>query len=362
MSEPYIPSPVEEKLVEETVDRLKLEIENFVDKTKYKARVVPVGSIVKGTFLKGDFDIDIFVVSDNYNELYQLANKFKPQGFRKEAGDLQIWNFREGESDIDLVFVPPNWEKIQTLGHTDFYIEHLGSKQKNEIRKAKAFFKTYGTYGAEVGGIVGVAIEELVRTKGDLKSICKFLSEEREEILWLQDPTITERRNLLASINKTRWKQIRNACQAYIVRGFHFEYKEYTKDDFVKRFEEGLVLTCNRKLDKGTDFSTALSVCEKSANYIKSLEPEVEINCDVFVGNKIVMGANISPKQLTGKREVCIPVHLAEAISAFENKHNVKMYDKDGFKCALVDRKIYNPQRIFEKEVRKRLIDRGYKC
>ena len=357
----WSPTESEKEKVKTFIDKLTKEVRDFTREAGYEAKVVPVGSTAKDTFLAGDFDVDVFVVSRDYDKLFELAKYWKPNGHIKR-GELLIWNFRENGFDVDLVFVSPEWEKFGTLRHTEFYRRALTERDREEIRKAKAFFKTYGVYGAEVGGITGIATEELVRKLGSLDDICKAFLEKEHGTWWVQDPTATRKRNLLASINKVRWEQIQEACSEYLKKRT-FEYKPFTHEAFIDRHEGERIIWCERKLDKAVDFHTSMSVCEKAGRYAKGYEPDVKVSCDAYVGDGIWIAVGVEPPTLPGKKEVCIPESMTEAIEQFKRMHpDVEMYSKNGYKCALVPRKVTNLEEFVVNEILKRMDDRGYKC
>jgi len=359
--ERIIPSDEEKKRVTGYVKGLVAEVESFVSDAGLEADVVPVGSTAKDTFLSGASDVDVFVVSDDYKKLFELVKLWKPEG-KVKRGELLIWNYREDGFEIDLVFVPPDHPKIETLRHTEYYKRNLTSRMRDEVRKAKAFFKSRGVYKAELGGITGVAIEELIRRYGTFDGVCRFFVEYNYGEVHLQDPTASRPRNLLASINKTRWKQIQDSCKRYLVTKKP-ELKPFTKADFIERHREAVIIKCDRRFDVATDFNTSLSLCHKAGNETRNYEPEISFFCDSYVDDEVLIAAKVEPPTLPEQKEVCIPKKLTGAIEAFAEAHpEVELYQKGEYLCGVVERTISEPQRYMTEKLIERMRDRGYSC
>ena len=228
---------------------------------------------------------------------------------------------------------------------------------------AKAFFKSYGVYGAEVGGIVGVAVEELVRRYGTLENICRLFVESNPEELWLQDPVLKRPRNLLASVSKSKWKKIRKACREFLETG-KFTYRKYTVERFLEDYRGYRIVECERKLDRAVDYHTALSVCNSAGRRVQNLERDVEYDCEVFVGgDRLLVAFKATPDPLPPKREVCIPKKLTLAVEGFKKAHpDVELYEKGEYVCGLVNRKITNPTEEMGEIILSEMERRSYEC
>jgi len=363
-SQPWIPSDEEKKRVKETINELVGRLNTLL--SSYNANVKPVGSTAKDTFLPENSDIDIYIVTDKYTEAYEVVRSFFPNGFRK-YGQLLIWNIRYNGYDVDLVFVPPDFEKKDTLYHTDFFLTHLDEKARNEVRKAKAFFKSKGLYGAEIGGIIGVALEELVRRYGTLDNICRELISHDYGELWIQDPVMDRPRNLLASINREKWKRIQEACLEYL-KTHKVEYKKYSMEDFINEMKNkgyDVILLCNIRKDKSIDYHTALSVCKTLCNTLRNIDSDVNCWCEAFIDKEnVAVAVKVEPNRLPVTKDVCIPSSLPKAIEAFKNKHDniVYEYNKDNLVCFRIPRRIRDPVGYVTTLIHDKMGDRGYSC
>lgn len=361
MDTKYIPTSKEEARITAFEKSEIALLTGFVRSTEFSAEITPVGSVPKGTFLRGASDIDIFVVSEHYRELFQNIQEHIPGGHVKR-GELLIWNYRKDGFEIDLVFVSPSHPKIDTLQHTEFYKESLTPEMRNEVRKAKALFLSSGVYAAEVGGITGVAIEELIRLHDSLDNVCKLFLQTPLEDLWIQDPTTERSRNLLASVTPLRWKQMRSVCHDYLHERV-VRLRPFTSFAFRKRHEGKTLVECNRQFDRATDFHTADSLCRKSGNEVRNIEKDVSFFCDTFVDDKIVLALRTTPERLSPRKEVCIPVELTEAVDAFKKVHPyAKLYEKNRGVCAMVPRTIVNAESHMIKSFISRMNRRGYVC
>lgn len=356
----FIPTYSEREEVKEIGNNIAKRVKNLV--SEHDPEIKLVGSTAKGTFVSGDTDIDVYVISNEYEDAFSEAKKEFKEGHRKR-GELTIWNFNHEGYDVDLVFIPPDYEKVDTLKHTDFFDERLSDEEKEEVVKGKALFKSEGVYGAEVGGIVGVAIEELVRQEGSLEDACKVIMNKEQEELWLQDPVLDKPRDLMASISGKRYKHLQEACEDYI-RTDEIDYKVYTFDEFREDYYDHSIVECEREFDRSVDYHTGMSICKKAGRIIKQKAKDVETSCEAYVGEDgIGIAYRAEPRELPEKREECIPGDMEEAVEAFRKEHpDVETYEKSGNVCAMVDRKITRPHEKMGEKIGGLMEERGYSC
>ena len=353
----FMPSEKEVYEVQNFIRRLKSKVMNFYYANGMSVKVYEVGSTAKGTFVKGDFDVDLYVLSHDPERAFTLAKYLFPQG-KQKFGALLIWHFIENHFDVDLVFAHPESIKTETLRHTPFFKSSLSPQMKDEVIKAKAFFKTKGVYSAEIGGITGVAIEELIRRYGTLENVCRFLASQKEKP-FIQDPVVSKPRDLLASIIPKRWKQIQEACREYLYTK-KVRYKPFSEEDFLRKYRSYEILEFNRRLDKATDFFTARSIAIHTDRLLRSFEPECRFDYDVFVTDKKIMIAiNAYPKSLSETKKVCIHTKFGDAVKKFISEHP-NAYREGEYVCAYVKRKFTNPLEAYANEIIKRMKERGY--
>lgn len=307
------------------------DVDEYIRRHGYKAEVVPVGSSVIGTFVGEDYDLDVFVVSEDYQTLFELLKERYPWGHIKK-GELLIWNFPYRGVDVDLVFVPPYYEKVATLKHTRFYRENLTPKMRREIVKLKLFLKTYGLYGAEIGGITGIAATELVRRYGSADRVIREMARWKE-IPWLQDPVLKKERNLLASFQPSNLDRLHRACLDYMKRGL--EYSIYTIERFVSEHPGWVCVVREHDGNRAKAYTVSLHKIKSIVNELKNItRGHAEVEYDVYATKREVVIC-FRANQPTDYIEVCIPKYArSEHIKRFKEKYP-NWYEKPGKICAL---------------------------
>jgi tRNA nucleotidyltransferase (CCA-adding enzyme) len=322
-----------------------------------------VGSTVKGTFVKGSTDLDLYIVSNFPKKAYEILQAKFPKG-KEKRGQLIIWNVDMDGLDVDFVLVSPKFSKREdTFKHAEFYSANLNKKMKFEIIKAKAYLKTKGLYGAEMGSIVGVCIEELIRQKKTWLEVCKFLAFSPKRPT-LQDPTMTTPRDFLASITKEKYTLLLKACFDYI-QNPHFKYNPMTMQLFLQNHNGYDALVWERKEDKALDFQAIYSSATRIRNIIINRERgEANIEFDAFIDNaRICLVYKAHNSILSPTKEVCLDPKISKQqkeVEAFTDVHK-DFYEKDGKICAMIKRAIQFPELFFYENLLKRTEQRGYK-
>jgi len=163
-----------EKETIKEINKVVKKINELLKKEKLKATCKKGGSIAKGTFLKDDYDVDLFVIFDKKYKgkdisklLGKALKKLKPEKVHGSRDYYQIKN------DLLFEIVPvlkvKNYKEIENI--TDMSPLHIGyvnkkanKKIKDDIRLAKLFCKAQGIYGAEsyIRGFSGHILDILV--------------------------------------------------------------------------------------------------------------------------------------------------------------------------------------------------------
>lgn len=191
--------PTEEELSE--AKELYSNVRDLVLKTlniEYPFIVELEGSVAKGTALRGEIDLDIFILIKHdemtnewlrNNVIDPLLKAFKDMYFvqLRYASHPYIRIMHRGiEADV----VPAYWANDplsiktavdRTPFHTRYVKQHLKEEQKDEVRLLKKFFKGIGVYGAEikVQGFSGYLCELLIIKYGDFMETLKNISQWR---------------------------------------------------------------------------------------------------------------------------------------------------------------------------------------
>ena len=173
------PNSSDIKCIDESIAKVVSYLNSASENSGVSVQVVPGGSTAKGTFLKGNFDIDIFVRfktdEKNISDILELMlGDFIEQNslvLERVHGSRDYFNFEfEG---LFFEIVPVKF--IESLGDSDnvtdmsplhvFWVKkHLTPSLQNDIRLAKQFCKSIGVYGAEsyINGLSGHVLDILI--------------------------------------------------------------------------------------------------------------------------------------------------------------------------------------------------------
>lgn len=208
------------KILELLLDKLN----KSAKKLEYICDFFVGGSFAKGTYLKNDFDIDIFCRFDlNYKDL-KLSSYLEnilldtKLDFKKLKGSRNYFKILFGLDKKIIQFEIVPIRKIKTIqdckNSTDFspmHIDFIKKKIKkdknliNEIRLAKMFFKAKKLYGAEsyIGGFSGHSIEILILYYKSLENLLKKAKDWKiNEIIDIEN--FYKKENILDEIGKEK--------------------------------------------------------------------------------------------------------------------------------------------------------------
>ncbi len=180
-------------------------------------KVELVGSLAKGTALRDDIDLDIFVLIDkkDLTRDWLLSNFVEP--LKSALSRVGIIKLRYAahpyihitNESISADVVPAYWARSpsdivtsvdRTPFHKEFVLRNLKEEQKDDVRVLKKFFKVTGIYGAEikVGGFSGYLCELLVIKYGNFEEVLRNMARWRygEVIKIGGEVDVNEARNL----------------------------------------------------------------------------------------------------------------------------------------------------------------------
>lgn len=174
---------------------IKNQIKNFIlNDKKYSivSDVVFGGSFAKGTWLKNEADIDIFVKFNNQTSLEDFEN------YGKEIGLQSLKNFSPYLRYADHPYVEAYVESVKinvvpcfdveygrwksaadrSPFHTIYVIHNLDDYKKNQVRLLKKFLRSMNIYGAEIStkGFSGYVSEVLIIKFGSFLSVLDYFS------------------------------------------------------------------------------------------------------------------------------------------------------------------------------------------
>jgi tRNA nucleotidyltransferase (CCA-adding enzyme) len=155
--------------------------------------VVFGGSFAKGTWLKGDADLDVFVKinpSVDRGEFERLGKEIGFQSLKKYRTQLRYSEHPYVEAFVKGVrvnIVPcydverGRWKSAADRSpyHTEYINNNFDARMKQEARLLKAFLKSIGIYGAQIakGGISGYVTEILIQKYGTFVSTLQSIAE-----------------------------------------------------------------------------------------------------------------------------------------------------------------------------------------
>ncbi|MFH1134379.1 MAG: nucleotidyltransferase domain-containing protein [Nanoarchaeota archaeon] len=160
----------------EAVEAFIKDVNSRLRRCRFAAKAVAGGSLEKGTFIKGDFDVDIFVIfaksyaKKNLSDLLERAIKpLKPVRLHGSRDYFQVK--RELCYEVVPVLAIKNAKEAANLTdvsplHARWVKAKIKAKPRlaDEIRLAKKFCKAQLCYGAEsfIGGLSGHVLDILV--------------------------------------------------------------------------------------------------------------------------------------------------------------------------------------------------------
>ena len=196
----------EQKVLSEVMERLK-------QATPSDVEVVLVGSVAKGTQLKGRREFDVFMLfPKSYSRerlvdvgLTSAKEAFKDAEFHLAYAEHPYLSVKFKGFDIDVVpayRISSPEERATAVDrsplHTAYVNNHLTEKQKDDVRLLKQFMKAHDIYGAEVRveGFSGYLCELLIIRYGSFLDTLKHASS------W-KIPTVIDIENYYGDKNRT---------------------------------------------------------------------------------------------------------------------------------------------------------------
>jgi tRNA nucleotidyltransferase (CCA-adding enzyme) len=184
------PSSKEVKIV----TRIANEAKNLVSSYP-SSKVVDIsfgGSFAKGTWLRGDADIDIFTKIDesvDNEEFERLGMQIGLNSLKKYKPYLRYSDHPYVEAFINGIrvnIVPcyniktGNWKSAADRSpfHTEYVKQNLDDEKRQQVRLLKIMLKCIGAYGAEIAknGFSGYVVEVLTLKYGSVESVFRAMS------------------------------------------------------------------------------------------------------------------------------------------------------------------------------------------
>lgn len=171
------PSEAERRAIEEFRGLIEDELTTSLREAGFEAAAEVHGSAARGTWLKGERDIDVFIIMDPQygrealKRVLCVVKAYLGEGWVEAYAEHPY--LRAVVGGFDAEFVPcfridPKEGLLsatdRTPLHTRFVNEHLTLAGRDEVRLLKQFMRGVGVYGADVkvGGFSGYLCELLV--------------------------------------------------------------------------------------------------------------------------------------------------------------------------------------------------------
>lgn len=365
---------------QELVDK----IQNLLDENKVTAKVMLGGSLAKGTNLKGDHDIDIFVRFDyktykdkDISEI--LEQSLQSLNVERVHGSRDYFHLKQ---DINVEIVPvlllnnPN----QAKNVTDMSPLHVQWVKKYEqylgdIRLAKQFCKAARVYGAEsyIGGFSGHVLDILViRYKGFenfLKASQKwkpkeiidpiqrkltlddFNSSKTNSPIIVVDP-ITKDRNAAAALSHEKFEEFLDIAKKFLEKPTKaaFTIKPFDIEKIKSKYKTKNIVCLDltplegKKDVVGAKLMKAIKIIR---NQLKFHDFEI-----INYGWNWKEGENakaffvFDAKDLEPVSKRCgPPLNEEERVTNFKEKHK-KTFEENNRICTYLKRKFINPEKL----------------
>lgn len=213
------PDAKERKRVAQIVKEIKTKFSEAAKKANIDAKLVPGGSVAKGTWLPKLSDIDFFVVFD----YEKYAERSSELSFLTEKVLRTIWQkiirlkgsrdyFSVKYKGFNLEFVPvldisKGGEAKNITDYSPLHVAYVKkAKCKTDIRLAKQFMKAAKVYGAEsyVGGFSGHLADLLVIYYGSFLNLIKAAANWPDKVFIDPAKHYKDEKEALQSISKEK--------------------------------------------------------------------------------------------------------------------------------------------------------------
>lgn len=180
------PSPKERKEIEEIVTQLIKDVEQEIKKYKLNLSIELVGSIAKGTYIKNNTDIDLFILfppSVSRAQLQQTGLSIGRAILKNQEECFAEHPYIRGTYNGVITEIVPCYkiesatQKLSAVDrtplHTKYIRQHLLESQKKNVLLFKQFLKGIGCYGAEaeIEGFSGYLCEILIIKYSNFRSL-----------------------------------------------------------------------------------------------------------------------------------------------------------------------------------------------
>lgn len=353
-------------------------------KNKIKAKAVSGGSVAKGTFIKGDYDVDIFAKFDyKYKEddisnlLSKALKGFKAVKVHGSRDYFQITNKLTYEiiPVLDIKY-PKKAANVTDMSPLHVAWVRKSSKFTDEIRLSKLFCKAQHCYGAEsyIRGFSGHVLDILtIYHKGFLnllkaaakwkecevvdfdnyykgKALCR-INQSKLSPLIVIDPIMPER-NAAAALNYEKFEIFKMAAKSFLKkpsREFFVRKKLSLADIKAKAGSNRLIVLEIDPLQGKEDV-----IGTKILKVFEFLKKQIALNGFDVIDSNWEWNENAMLYFILDKKELSEfkewkgpPLNIKERVKSFKDKHK-NTYVKDNTIFAKVAREYRTPEQLLK--------------
>ncbi|MBU1321487.1 MAG: CCA tRNA nucleotidyltransferase [Nanoarchaeota archaeon] len=364
------------------VDSLIKQINALLKKKKIKAVCVAGGSYAKGTILKNDFDVDLFVRFDykmyKKKDISKLLEKaIAPLKPEMVHGSRDYYQLRKNKILFEFVPVLNIQDYKQAVNvtdmsplHVDYVKKHMSLRLADEVRLAKQFCKATNVYGAEsyIRGFSGHVLDLFIIYYGSFENLLMQASVWGERVILdpaahLKDPLrelnksktespliivdpIQPDRNAAAAVSREKFELFKQKARAFLHKPSEkfFEIKKLNAGELKKKAGKNWLVLLKVKPLKGKDdvVGTKILKCfEHIGTHLKkhefnALESGWEFDQKqsliYFIINKVKMSDKIVLRGPPVKAKIDAKRFKAKHKKVFEKNKNLYAEEKREYK------------------------------
>ncbi|MGC8699055.1 MAG: nucleotidyltransferase domain-containing protein [Candidatus Acidifodinimicrobium sp.] len=175
----FVPSFFESRRMESIEKKVLAKLKENLEKKNIEAELKTAGSFAKGTWIRGESDIDIFVIFKSEAET-SLLGQIVPKNFRVERGTRRYYVGRIDGVNVEVVPLV-KFDRLDEVKnsidfsvlHIDYINNHASPAQKKDIVILKRFCKANDCYGSETykHGFSGYVLELLILKYGSISGL-----------------------------------------------------------------------------------------------------------------------------------------------------------------------------------------------
>lgn len=390
-------TPKEHNQILTKIDSFMHDLRLALQKEKIDAYVMLGGSAAKGTFLKHDFDCDVFVrfQYDAYKDqtiseiLEKVLRKVPTLHYERVHGSRDyfqgVWKGLPYEI-IPVLSITANAQakNITDMSplHVEWLNQHLTEELRDQILLTKLFFKAQKVYGAEsyMHGFSGHVVDLLTIYYGSFRSLLENIVQWQEKdvinltphpvnlnalnpdklqsAIILIDP-VQPGRNAAAAVGFDQFYQIKNQAAAFLENPTFsfFERKNIGRKDLLQKKQaalkqKGMFLVLQAQLLHGK----LDTIGTKILKAFEFLQQEFTRNDFTVLDSgwdwaeeqdqPALLWFAVQEKKLSPTKEhLGPPLKLQKDVAAFRAKHKKTYFQKERI-CATVPRKFTTPDAL----------------